>query len=85
LEAVSGIALANIGKDFTCNRLIRVLDKVIQRGEQIELLVDRTENLSATSVQFKKKSTELKNVMWWRNVKIMIGIAVAVLVTIYML
>lgn len=55
-------------------------DKVIKRGEQIELLVDRTENLSATSVQFKKKSTELKNAMWWKNVKIMAGIAVVVLV-----
>lgn len=57
-----------------------MIDKVIQRGEKIELLVDRTENLSATTVQFKKKSTELKNVMWWRNVKIMLGIGVVVLV-----
>jgi len=34
---------------------ISSIEKVIERGERIELLVDRTENLTATSAQFKKK------------------------------
>lgn len=55
----------------------------MERGERIELLVDKTEVLSASAVQFKKKSTELKNAMWWKNVKlyIIIGIVAVVLIS----
>ena len=39
-------------------------EKVLQRGEKIELLVDKTEQLSVSARRFQKQSKELKNVMW---------------------
>jgi len=35
-------------------------ETVLERGERIELLVDRTKNLNQTAFKFKKQSTQLK-------------------------
>jgi len=69
--------------DEVKNVMVHNIEKVLERGERIELLVDRTETLNQTAVKFKKHSTQLKRAMWWKNVKIMIIIAVVVLVVIY--
>jgi vesicle-associated membrane protein 7 len=55
-------------------------EKVLERGESIEHLLGRTENLQATSVNFKRKSEDLKNAMFWRNVKIYGAIAFVIIV-----
>jgi hypothetical protein len=47
---------------------INCLDKVLDRQERIELLVDKTEELNQSSIDFKKKSTALKRAMWWKFV-----------------
>ena len=39
-------------------------EKVLQRGEKIELLVDKTEALSQSARKFQFQSKQLKNVMW---------------------
>jgi len=63
--------------------MVQNIEKVLERGERIELLVDRTENLNQTAFQFKKKSTQVKRRMWWKNVKVMIILIVVVLVIAY--
>jgi len=63
--------------------MVHNIESVLERGERIELLVDRTENLNQTAFKFKKQSTQLKRAMWWKNVKIMIILAFVVLVIIY--
>jgi hypothetical protein len=40
------------------------LDNLVERGEKLELLVDKTENLSASAVSFKTASTNLQRKMW---------------------
>ncbi|EFA80046.1 synaptobrevin domain-containing protein [Heterostelium album PN500] len=59
-----------------------IAPQLLKRGEKIEILVDRTENLQQQSFQFKKQSKQLKCSMWWKNVKLMIIIGVVVAVTI---
>jgi len=63
--------------------MVTNIEKVLERGERIELLVDRTENLNQAAFKFKKQSTQLKRAMWWKNVKIMIILAVVILVIVY--
>lgn len=63
--------------------MVHNIETVLERGERIELLVDRTENLNQTAFKFKKQSTQLKRAMWWKNVKIMIILAFVVLVIVY--
>lgn len=46
------------------------IDTVLQRGEMIELLSEKSRDLSSSSMQFKKSSTSLKRRLFWRNVKL---------------
>ena len=46
----------------------------------MELLVDKTDNLNQQAFQFKKKSTQLKRAMWWKNTKLMMMLVFIVLV-----
>ena len=45
------------------------IDKVLERGEKIELLVDQSEKLQKTSHQFHKSARSLRNTMMWRKMK----------------
>lgn len=42
------------------------LHKVLERGERIELLVDKTDHLSSEAFIFKKEARKLKTKMWWK-------------------
>jgi len=59
------------------------IDQVLQRGEQIELLVDRTEELNEQAFKFKKVSNNLNRAMRWRNIKYTITLGLIVLIIIY--
>jgi len=74
------------GIDEVKNIMINNIDRVLERGEKIELLLDKTEQLQATSAGFKKASTNLANYFWWKNVKIwaVIGCVVVILGLIIM-
>lgn len=63
--------------------MVHNIEKVLERGERIELLVDKTENLNQNAFKFKKASTQLKRSMWWKNIKIMIILIIVVLVVVY--
>ncbi|KAF9896845.1 hypothetical protein BX616_006654, partial [Lobosporangium transversale] len=52
--------------------MVQNIERVLERGERIELLVDKTDNLNQQAFAFKKRSTALKRAMWWKNTKLMI-------------
>lgn len=53
------------------------IEKVLERGEKIELLVDKTEHLHQHAFRFAKSSTQLKRSLRWREMKAkIIGAAV---------
>nr|KAJ3421740.1 hypothetical protein HK105_002450 [Polyrhizophydium stewartii] len=51
------------------------IDKVMQRGEKLETLQNKTDDLSHGALQFKKGSAAIKNEMWWKNMKLNLIIA----------
>ncbi|XP_025087433.1 vesicle-associated membrane protein 7-like [Pomacea canaliculata] len=63
--------------------MVRNIDQIAERGERLELLVDKTEDLSAHSVTFKKTSRGLARSLWWKNIKITVIIVIVVIVLIY--
>jgi len=46
------------------------IDRILERGDKIELLVDKSQDLSEQANKFKKSSTQLRRNMWWRNAKL---------------
>eukprot|EP01134_Creolimax_fragrantissima_P000884 CFRG0884T1 len=63
--------------------MVQNIEKVIQRGEQIDILVDQTDTLNQHAFQFKKKSTALKRKMWWKNTKMLILLGLVLLIMFY--
>ncbi|KAF9314543.1 hypothetical protein BG003_004091 [Podila horticola] len=65
--------------------MVHNIERVLERGERIELLVDKTDNLNQQAFAFKKRSTALKRNMWWKNVKLMVLLVVVLIVLAYLI
>ncbi|RKP08683.1 Longin-like domain-containing protein [Thamnocephalis sphaerospora] len=68
LEQVKGVMVQNI-------------ERVLERGERIDLLVDRTDQLSQAAFTFRKRTTALKRAMWWKNIKLMFMLVMVLIVS----
>ena len=51
--------------------MIENIDKVLERGDRLELLVDKTTNMQGNTMRFRKQSRRFRNAVWWKNVKLM--------------
>ena len=49
--------------------MVENIDKVLERGEKIELLVDKTDQMQQAAFKFEKSAGRLKKAMWWKNMK----------------
>jgi vesicle-associated membrane protein 7 len=58
------------------------MDKVIERGERIEILVKKSETLADQSLDLRDTSRKVKNKMWWKNKKVMIGIIAVIIIIV---
>ncbi|KAG0238937.1 hypothetical protein BGW42_000099 [Actinomortierella wolfii] len=65
--------------------MVHNIERVLERGERIELLVDKTDNLNHQAYAFKKRSTALKRSMWWKNVKLMAILIFVMIVISYLI
>ena len=72
IDEVKGIMVSNI-------------EKVIDRGEKIDLLVGKTESLNQQAFKFKKQSGSLRRAMWLKNMKLNCMIFMIILVLIFIL
>nr|POF01674.1 vesicle-associated membrane protein 713 [Quercus suber] len=50
--------------------MIENIDKVLERGDRLELLVDKTANMQGNTFRFRKQARRFRNIVWWRNVKL---------------
>ena len=55
------------------------IEKVLERGEKIELLVDKTDALQNQAEQFQRKGKQLRRAMWWQNCRMKIIVLAIVL------
>lgn len=65
--------------------MVQNIDKVLQRGERIELLVDKSDALDQNAFRFRKHATHLKRAMWWKNVKMWLIIGLIAIILIYII
>lgn len=61
---------------------LRNMDKIIERGEKIEILVKKSETLADQSYDLRDTSRKVKNKMWWKNKKVMMGIALVIVIVL---
>lgn len=60
------------------------IERVLERGERIDLLVDKTDRLGSSARDFRVRSRGLRRRMWWKNVKVMTLVVIVVLFLIYL-
>eukprot|EP00878_Enallax_costatus_P029701 GHUV01032243.1.p4 GENE.GHUV01032243.1~~GHUV01032243.1.p4 ORF type:complete len:101 (+),score=28.54 GHUV01032243.1:854-1156(+) len=68
--------------------MIENIEKVLDRGEKLDLLVDKTELLQGEAFAFRREAKRARRVMWWKNVRmwfIMGGVVAAIIFIIVML
>ena len=60
------------------------IEKVLDRGEKIELLVDKTENLQFQADSFQRQGRQLRRKMWLQNLqmKLMVGGGILILIIV---
>ncbi|KAI8844218.1 synaptobrevin [Chytridium lagenaria] len=61
------------------------INKVMQRGEHLDTLQNKTEDLQSSSQQFRKGASAVRKQMWWKDLKMKLilgGIIVAILIII---
>ncbi|PHT32784.1 hypothetical protein CQW23_29121 [Capsicum baccatum] len=58
------------------------IEKVLDRGEKIELLVDKTDNLRSQAQDFRQQGTKIRRKLWYENMKIKLVVAAIILVLI---
>jgi Synaptobrevin len=59
--------------------------QVLERGERIEVLVDKTEDLQAQAERFQVQGRNLRAKMWWQNMKVKALVAIAIVVVVILL
>ena len=55
------------------------IEAVVDRGEHLELLVDKSDGLSSQAMQFQKQSVGLRKAMWWQNMRMVFMLAFVML------
>jgi vesicle-associated membrane protein 7 len=83
-----GDALNQAKTDLADVRALAVqnIDAVLDRGEKIELLVDKTESLAGDAFRFKKQATRVKHAQWVKNMKLtVVAVCVAVLILYFLI
>jgi vesicle-associated membrane protein 7 len=81
-------AIDNIGQvksqiDEVKDVMVENIEKVLERGEKIELLVDKTDRLNQQAFRFESSSRNLRRAMYWKKIKCYVIIGVISVLVVY--
>ncbi|XP_068594515.1 vesicle-associated membrane protein 8 [Brachionichthys hirsutus] len=58
------------------------VDRILARGERLDDLMDKSEDLQAGAQHFKQTSQKVARSYWWKNVKLIVVIVIIVLIIV---
>ncbi|KAF8061160.1 VAMP713 [Scenedesmus sp. PABB004] len=67
--------------------MIENIEKVLDRGEKLDLLVDKTDLLQGEAFAFRREAKRARRVMWWKNVRlwfILGGVVAAIIFVLWL-
>eukprot|EP01001_Neometanema_parovale_P009875 NODE_6114_length_878_cov_232.766887_g5883_i0.p1 GENE.NODE_6114_length_878_cov_232.766887_g5883_i0~~NODE_6114_length_878_cov_232.766887_g5883_i0.p1 ORF type:complete len:225 (-),score=34.22 NODE_6114_length_878_cov_232.766887_g5883_i0:149-823(-) len=65
--------------------MIKNIDTVIARGEKLNTMVDKTDQLADSAHTFKKSSTKLKSTMRAKQIKLVVAVVLVVAVCLWLI
>lgn len=60
------------------------IERVLERGERIDLLVDKTDRLGGSARDFRMRSKGLRRRMFWKNIRLMVLLVVVCIFLLYL-
>ncbi|KAL2210173.1 synaptobrevin [Sarocladium strictum] len=75
-------AIANIAQqiDDTVGVMRDNINKVSQRGERLDALQDKTDNLAVSAQGFRRGANRVRKQMWWKDMKMRVCLIVGIIV-----
>jgi len=70
--------------DDTVGIMRENITKVAERGERLDSLQDKTDNLAVSAQGFRRGANRVRKNMWWKDMKmrLIIGVAIAIIIVI---
>ncbi|KAG8735047.1 SNAP receptor, synaptobrevin [Ceratobasidium sp. 414] len=70
--------------DDTVGIMRENITRVAERGERLDVLQDKTDNLAVNAQGFRRGANRVRKNMWWKDMKmrIIIGVGIAILIVI---
>ncbi|KAF3336569.1 vesicle-associated membrane protein 714 [Carex littledalei] len=65
--------------------MVENIDKILDRGDKIALLVDRTATMQDSAFHFRKQSKRLRRALWLKNAKLLMVMTGLILVFLYLI
>lgn len=63
--------------------MVQNVEQILSRGERIELLVDKTDNMASQATAFRRGARTVRRQMWWKNTRILgLSVVVAIVSTL---
>ncbi len=71
----SNIQLTRISEklDDVKGTMFQTIDNIMERGQKLEVLVDKTDNLESTAFEFKRNARKLRREMLCKKIKLYSG------------
>ncbi|CAI4211172.1 unnamed protein product [Parascedosporium putredinis] len=66
--------------DDTVDVMRENINKVSQRGERLDALQDKTDNLAVSAQGFRRGANRVRKQMWWKDMKMRMCIAVGIVI-----
>ncbi|KAK7347096.1 hypothetical protein VNO80_21623 [Phaseolus coccineus] len=61
------------------------IEKVLERGGRLELLVEKTSAMNNNSIRFKRQSRRYKNNLWWSNIRLTVALIIVFVIVSYII
>ena len=61
------------------------INKVSQRGERLDSLQDKTDNLATSAQGFRRGANRVRKQMWWKDMKMRICIIVGIIIVLLLI
>ncbi|KAK7487383.1 hypothetical protein BaRGS_00021345 [Batillaria attramentaria] len=58
------------------------VNKVVERGDRLEDLQDKSDSLAGSADMFRSRSKSLHSSMWWKNCRMRILLAIVILIIV---
>ncbi|PPR93740.1 hypothetical protein GOBAR_AA26937 [Gossypium barbadense] len=65
--------------------MVENIEKILERGDRIELLVDKTATMKDGAFHFKKQSKRLRQALWMKNAKLLALLTCLIVLLLYII